>query len=86
MAEVRLGEALFKRVSGAERSASTAMSPYLSLIGLSLRASIFSSMCFCFDASRNDLFGCLLILPERSFELAKERLPNMMDEERDRNE
>jgi len=57
----------------------------LSIIGLSIRLSIFSTICLCFVVSRNDLFGCLVILPERSFELAKERL-NMLDEERDRNE
>ena len=57
-----------------------------SIIGLSLRVSSFSAMTFCLDASRNDLFGCLVILPERSFsfELAKERLPNILTEERDR--
>lgn len=53
------------------------------IIGLSLRASSFSAMTFCFDASRCDRFGCLVILPERSFslELVKERLPNMLQTE-----
>ena len=43
--------------------------------------------CFCLWLdSRNDLFDCLVILPERSFEpeLAKERFPNMVGEERNR--
>jgi hypothetical protein len=55
-----------------------------SIIGLSMRTdSILSTMrCFCRESSRNDLFGCLVILPERSFELAKERFPNMLGEER----
>ena len=52
-----------------------------------MRLSIFSIICFCFVVWRNDLFGCLVILPARSFdeEVTKERL-NMVDEERDRNE
>ena len=71
MAEVRLGEVA-------------------SIMGLSLRASSCSTIffCFCFssEASRNDLFGCFCILPERSFELANERFPNILTEEGDRNE
>lgn len=71
MAEVRLGEVA-------------------SIMGLSLRASSFSTIffCFCFSsaASRNDLFDCFWILPERSFELANERFPNILTEEKNRNE
>ena len=90
IAEVRLGETpgetLLMALSGSRRSHCIIQGPYLPIIGLSIRASILSSMCFCFDVSRNDLFGCLVTLPERSFELAKERFPNILDEERDRSE
>jgi len=54
-----------------------------------MRLSIFSIICFCLVVCRNDLFGCLVILPARSFdpEVTKERL-NMLGthEESDRNE
>lgn len=54
-----------------------------SIIGLSMRTdSILSSICLClWWDSRKDLFDCLVILPERSFELEKERFPNMVGEE-----
>lgn len=74
MALVRFGETLRQaRVSHYAINACEDRSAYPPIGGLSSVSSIF-----CLALSRNDLFGCLLILPARSFE-AKERL-NILDE------